>query len=258
MNGYIKLYRQFLDWEWYKDPNTSRLFIHCLLKANHEDKKWRGIVIKKGQFATSINHLADETGLSSSMVRTSLKKLKSTENLTSFSQGSYSIITIKNWDLFQDFSKPLTNLSQAFDNKQTLRELKEKEEVLVVEEIQKTQKSSHSEIQDALKDWYGEYKNVHLDVVQLGKLKSQILNDELLNELIEALSGNIAAKKENAPMYDEKYPWMHYVILKRYWQYRKTNPAKFKANVGLLNKNDKQNQDNMLDKALEEIRERNK
>ena len=33
---YIKLNRKILKWEWYSDPNTRALFIHCLLKA-----KWR-------------------------------------------------------------------------------------------------------------------------------------------------------------------------------------------------------------------------
>lgn len=47
MSGWIKLHRKLLDWEWYSDTNCRLLFIHCLLKANFEDTKWRGVDIKK-------------------------------------------------------------------------------------------------------------------------------------------------------------------------------------------------------------------
>ena len=38
--GWIKLHRQFLEWEWYDEPNCTRVFLHCLLKANHKDKRY--------------------------------------------------------------------------------------------------------------------------------------------------------------------------------------------------------------------------
>ena len=41
MNGYIKLHRSIMDWRWYDDPNTFRMFVHLLLKANHAAKDWR-------------------------------------------------------------------------------------------------------------------------------------------------------------------------------------------------------------------------
>ncbi len=53
-NGWIKLHRQFTDWEWYTDHNTLIVFIHCLLKANHKDRKWRGEIIKRGEFFTGL------------------------------------------------------------------------------------------------------------------------------------------------------------------------------------------------------------
>ena len=59
--GWIKFHRKFINWEWYDDINTSRLFIHCLLRANHQDKKWRGITIKMGQFVTSLSKLSTES-----------------------------------------------------------------------------------------------------------------------------------------------------------------------------------------------------
>jgi len=50
--GFVKLYRSMLKWEWYDDINVKVLFLHLLLKANYEDKRWRGIEIKKGEIVT--------------------------------------------------------------------------------------------------------------------------------------------------------------------------------------------------------------
>ena len=51
-NGWIKIHRQIIEWEWYDEPNVMRLFLHLLLKANHKDKNYRGKVIKKGMLLT--------------------------------------------------------------------------------------------------------------------------------------------------------------------------------------------------------------
>ena len=94
--GWIKFHRKFIKWEWYDDINTSRLFIHCLLRANHRNKKWRGIIIKKGQFITSLSKLSKETGLSLQQARTSISKLKSTHDLTHTPTSKYTLITLDN------------------------------------------------------------------------------------------------------------------------------------------------------------------
>jgi hypothetical protein len=119
MQGWIKLHRQLLDWEWYDDINTTRLFVHLLLVANHEDKNWRGIEIKRGQRLTSLDKLAKETGLSVSKIRTCLKKLKSTNEVTSKSHSQHTVFTIENYDSYQGSDKqddkPVTYESQTND-----------------------------------------------------------------------------------------------------------------------------------------------
>lgn len=101
MEGWIKLHRQMTKWEWYKDSNTFKLFIHLLLLANHEENQWQGQAIKRGQLITSINHLSEECGISIQNARTSLKKLKSTHEITSKTTNKYTLITIENYDKFQ-------------------------------------------------------------------------------------------------------------------------------------------------------------
>lgn len=108
--GWVMLHRQLLQWEWYDDINTSRLFIHCLLRANHSDNKWRGIDIKRGSFLTSLESLSKETHLTVSQIRTSLKKLISTGELTSKSQARNRVITILEYNRWQADSSKIDKL----------------------------------------------------------------------------------------------------------------------------------------------------
>ena len=54
MNGFIKIHRSLLEWEWWDDINTFRLFITILLLANWKDKRWHGKLIRRGSLWTSI------------------------------------------------------------------------------------------------------------------------------------------------------------------------------------------------------------
>ena len=51
---FIKLYRQFMNWQWYTDLNTKALFIHCLLRANWKAGEWKGIHYSVGEFITTL------------------------------------------------------------------------------------------------------------------------------------------------------------------------------------------------------------
>lgn len=104
---WIKLYRKLLDWEWYKDINTTRVFVHLLLKANFEDKKWRGIEIKRGSYLTSLRKLGLETGLSLQQIRNTLTNTQTTHDTTQKSTRNYTIITINNYEQYQGNNTPV-------------------------------------------------------------------------------------------------------------------------------------------------------
>ena len=89
MDGHIKLYRKFLDWEWYQDINTKVLFIHMLMKANWKDGKFMGTTIPRGSFVSSIKNLASETGLTEREIRTGISHLKTTGEVTSKATNKY-------------------------------------------------------------------------------------------------------------------------------------------------------------------------
>src|SRR3989304_4704278 len=103
--GYIALHRKILDWEWYKNTNVVRVFFHLLIKANFEKKKWMGIEIMRGSFITSYANLSFETGLSIQQVRTAINKLKSTSEITSIATTEYTVITVVNYDEYQNTTK---------------------------------------------------------------------------------------------------------------------------------------------------------
>ena len=127
--GWISLYRKFLDWQWYDYPTVKIVFLHCLLSANHKPAKWRDLTIKRGQLITSYEKLAAHNGLSIQQVRTAIEKLQSTNEITYQSTSRYSIITIKNYNLYQDsnIQKTETNNKQATtnnnDNKRDINKL---------------------------------------------------------------------------------------------------------------------------------------
>lgn len=100
-NGWIKLHRKVLDWEWYDTPGMFHLFFHLLVSANVEDKRWRGKVIRRGEFVTSYESLALKMKCSVRNIRTRLSRLKSTNEITIKSTNQYSIITICNYDKYQ-------------------------------------------------------------------------------------------------------------------------------------------------------------
>lgn len=100
-NGFIKLHRKIIDWEWYDDINTKTLFIHILLMANYEDRKWHGETVKRGSFLTSYQTLATQTGLTMQQVRTSIKKLLSTNDITKVTSNKNTVIIVPNYNLYQ-------------------------------------------------------------------------------------------------------------------------------------------------------------
>ena len=105
-NGFIKIHRSILDWEWYDDNNTKVLFFHLILSVNYETKNWRGIEIKRGSFITTQANLIKETNLTRQSLRTSLKKLEKTGEITIKSDQGYTQISLCKYDKYQD-SKPI-------------------------------------------------------------------------------------------------------------------------------------------------------
>ena len=101
MRGWIALHRQFTQWEWFGKPEMVQLFIYLLISATHEDTQWRGMTIKRGQIATSLEKIAFATSLSVRTIRTCLNRLKTTNEITVEATNKQTLITICNYDKYQ-------------------------------------------------------------------------------------------------------------------------------------------------------------
>lgn len=119
MQGWIKIHRQLLEWEWYDDNNTFRLFIHLMLKANHKEKNYRGTVVKVGSLLTGLDVLSKETGLSVQQVRTCIKRLKSTSEITIKTSSKGSVIQLVNYKKYQLSTSETTNEQQTSNKRAT-------------------------------------------------------------------------------------------------------------------------------------------
>lgn len=127
LNGYIKLYRKLIRWGWYQDSVVKSLFLHCLLMASFKDFDWQGRRLKAGEFITSYKRLSEDLGFTVQQIRTALKKLESTGEITSKATNRFTVITVMNWENYQiediaintDGNNQITNNQQTDNNQIT-------------------------------------------------------------------------------------------------------------------------------------------
>ena len=137
-NGFVKLSRSILEWEWYDHPDVFRIYIHLLIKANYAPAKWRGIEIFEGEHITSINKLSKELLMSEFKVRESLLKLKNTCYIEVSSTNKFTRLKLVKSAFYNNSSDvnhkqipyPTTNKSQSNQEQTTTnKKNKEKKEI---------------------------------------------------------------------------------------------------------------------------------
>lgn len=100
--GFVSLHRSILDWEWYDDIYTYRLFSHLLLTAEFKTRRIGGKTVKRGQRLATVRGLSQETHLSEANTRTAINHLKSTHEITWEPSPQGTVITIKNYSKYQE------------------------------------------------------------------------------------------------------------------------------------------------------------
>ena len=98
---FVKISRSLPNWEWYKDANTMRVFIHLLIKANYNEGNFKGVLIKRGEVVTSYKSIADELGITEKNARTAINHLKQTGSVASTKYSKFQVIKLNNYDKFQ-------------------------------------------------------------------------------------------------------------------------------------------------------------
>jgi hypothetical protein len=110
MEGYLKLYRQIIDSEIFASPNGLKIWIWCLCKASYKEKYMpiqigRGegsVKIEVGSFLFGRFKAEQELDLSGSMIYRWMKRFEDLGMINIVSNSHYSIITICNWETYQD------------------------------------------------------------------------------------------------------------------------------------------------------------
>lgn len=145
-NGFFKVERKILDWEWLNHPPTVATWVVLLAMAEWDT----GCNLKPGQLITTQGELMKYTGLSRQQLRTALAHLESTKEITieptKDATKPASLITIAKWRLYQmDKRQPTkyatkgeaeesTNLPLYKKNKE-IKEIKEEPAGTTVEAV---------------------------------------------------------------------------------------------------------------------------
>lgn len=120
--GWIKLHRSIMDWEWFADAETLKLFLYLLLTANYEEKRWKDITIQRGQLVISTEELAQRLKSTRQKIRTQLKRLETSGTIALQATNKFTLVTICNYDNYQESSEA----EQPTDNQQTNQQITSK------------------------------------------------------------------------------------------------------------------------------------
>lgn len=179
METWIKLYRKFEEWEWFADSDMVKLFIFLLIRANYEEKSWRGLVIKRGQIATSLLSLSRECNMSIQVIRTCLHKLKKTGEATCNSTNKFTIITLCNYDNYQSEKED----SNTPTNKRTTNEQQtnNKQSTTTKEYKNIRTKESKEYTSTLLSQIEAQYPNLNPNYIEIAKAFQTLFRNNLIN-----------------------------------------------------------------------------
>ncbi len=159
--GYIKFHRDITKWGWYRNVNTFKLFTHLLLTANYEAHSFEGVMIGRGQRVASRMTLANETGLTEREVRTALKHLETTGEVTSTGYAKFTVYSVNQYDAFVETPSDMPSGCPASDQQAT----KERPQCKKEQESKRKNKKRGEAAES-----YGEYGRVKLTQTQYRRL----------------------------------------------------------------------------------------
>ncbi len=107
--GFIALHRKLLDSRVFNNEGLLKVWIWCLLRANHKET-WVNLKVGKGttevhllpgQFIFGRDSAARELHMNPSTVWKRMQKLKNMQNCDIQSNSHYSIVSVINWEGYQ-------------------------------------------------------------------------------------------------------------------------------------------------------------
>lgn len=126
MDGWLKLYRSILDSAVFQDAEILKVWIWLLCNVAFEQHDTicygKVITLKPGQIATGRKKIAQCTDLNENKVYRALNALKSLGNIEIKATNKYSIITVVNWDKYQEENGKRTTGEQQNNSRTTAEE----------------------------------------------------------------------------------------------------------------------------------------
>jgi len=105
-DSWIKCYRKIREWRYRTDPEIFSVWMYLLLHAYHKERYQtignQNVLVKRGQVPVGRYAISEETGVEPSKVVRILNKLKSEHQIEQQTTNKFSMITIVNWEQYQN------------------------------------------------------------------------------------------------------------------------------------------------------------
>lgn len=136
--GYVKIWREILDHEIMASDWLCRLWLWCVVKANHESRGYRGETIERGQFVTGRNSGADQLSVSPSKFYRGLKELEALGCISLRVNSNWTTVSVCNYTTYQDKRLKSEQLvTQQVDSKRTSDDTTNEQQVNTNQETKK-------------------------------------------------------------------------------------------------------------------------
>ena len=178
-NGFIFLHRSLLESEVFASQNTLKIWVWCLLKANFKSKYVslkvgkgeRAVKVERGQFIFGRLKAEKELAIKGSTIYKNIQKLERMGNISIKSNSQYSLITIDNYDTYQNRSN---HKEQPSNSQVTSKEqVSNKQVTQLIKDNKVNKEKKNINVQNEFERFWNEYDK------KISKKKSLILWDKL-------------------------------------------------------------------------------
>lgn len=237
MEGWIKIYRCLIDkpiWAM-SSPEHKVILITILLSANHRDNEWewqgQKFICKSGQLITSLEKLSEKCGKGVSIqnIRTALKRFSTYNFLTDQPTKTGRLITITNWESYQEDEIP----SNIVSNKELTKSQQRANKELTPNKNDKNDKNNKKEILKKEKFSFlkslielGVSERVANDWLEVRKLKRAANTETAFNRIKSEIEKTNASAEQCIVLAVEK-SWQGF---KAEWYANTNQNKKFKNN----------------------------
>jgi len=173
------------SWCWRGNMNKNYLMMFLLVNANFKSERFEKIIVERGQYIFSYDGLSRDCGMPFQTLRTTLKDLVKTNQITIKSTRRWSLLTICEYDSWQlqDNETNTQNVTQIdtqvvtqMDNNIINKEINNKENLDIKEESKKKEEellTRLSELEKSFAELSDENRNLQEENEELRKKKEK-------------------------------------------------------------------------------------